>query len=158
MSYVDSREAARMVIPAIWAANMNGNPGEPAAMHWPVLDFGPEHLLPSVAQVRQLEEDQLWHLENILLDFIPALRRRLGESFPPPPAVLPIPLHRTEQYPLPAMHIDESSLDGTIDVMDTIFRKTLNLSDEDIRKHGLFICAGDQLSISLLDKVSRPSI
>ncbi|KAI1783591.1 hypothetical protein LXA43DRAFT_320644 [Ganoderma leucocontextum] len=120
----------------------------------PVLDFGPQDLLPTAIQVQQLECDQLWHLEDILLDFYPALRARLGDALPEGPNVLAIPLHKTEQYPLPAMHIDESSLAGTIDVMDTIIRKTLKLSEAEVRKHGLFICAGDQLSVSLLDKAS----
>jgi hypothetical protein len=52
------------------------------------------------------------------------------------------------------MHIDESSLDGTIDVFSTIFAKTLQMTAEDIKRHGIVICAGDQLSASLFDKVS----
>jgi len=51
------------------------------------------------------------------------------------------------------MHLDESSLDGTLSVLDSILRSTLNLTEEDIQKHGLILCAGDQLSLSLLDKV-----
>jgi len=64
-----------------------------------------------------------------------------------------IPVHMTEQYPLPAMHIDESSLEGTLNVLSTIFRTSLNLTEEDVKRHGLVICAGDQLSLSLLNKV-----
>ena len=57
------------------------------------------------------------------------------------------------------MHIDESSLEGTLlegtlGVMNTIFRSTLELLEDDVKKHGLIICAGDQLSLALLDKVS----
>ena len=37
--------------------------------------------------------------------------------------------------------------------MDTIFRSTLELMEDDIETHRLVICAGDQLSLSLLDKV-----
>jgi len=40
-----------------------------------------------------------------------------------------IPVHKTEQYPLPAMHIDESTLEGTLGVMSTIFRSTLDLAE-----------------------------
>ncbi|KAJ7855257.1 hypothetical protein B0H14DRAFT_2579397 [Mycena olivaceomarginata] len=34
---------------------------------------------------------------------------------------------------LPAMQIDESSLDGTIDVFSTIFRTALKITEDDIR-------------------------
>lgn len=54
------------------------------------------------------------------------------------------------------MHIDESSLEGTLSVMDTIFQSTLELTEDDVKTHGLVICAGDQLSLSLLDKVYIP--
>lgn len=51
------------------------------------------------------------------------------------------------------MHINESSLEGTLNVLSTIFQTSLNLTEEDVKNHGLIICAGDQLSLSLLDKV-----
>ena len=51
------------------------------------------------------------------------------------------------------MHVDESSLEGTSGVMSTTFRSTLELGEDDIKKHGLVICPGDQLSLALLDKV-----
>src|ERR1700685_146070 len=34
----------------------------------PVLKFGPEDLLPTAAQVQQVEAAQLWHIEDILFD------------------------------------------------------------------------------------------
>jgi len=121
----------------------------------PVLVFGPEDFLPSPEQVLQVESTELWHIEDILYDSFPNLRFRFKNDFPPaPPTILQIPLHKTEQYPLPAMHIDESSLDGTLQVLNTIFCDTLKMTAEDLEKHGLMFCAGDQLSISLLDKVS----
>jgi hypothetical protein len=82
-----------------------------------------------------------------------ALLKRLASSILPPPSAQQIPVHKTEQYPLPAMYIDESTLEGTLGVMSTIFRRTLELAEDDIKKHGLVICAGDQLSLALLDKV-----
>jgi hypothetical protein len=119
----------------------------------PVLAFGPEDLLPSLEQVQQLEAAKLWHIEDILYESFPKLRKRLADDIPPPVSVQPIPLHKTEQYPLPAMHIDESSLEGTLKVLNTIFCDTLKMSAEDLKKHSLVFCASDQLSISLLDKV-----
>ena len=51
------------------------------------------------------------------------------------------------------MHIDESSLEGTLSVLNTIFCDLLKLTEDDIKKHGIVIYAGDQLSLLLLNKV-----
>ena len=119
----------------------------------PILDFGPKDLLPSLEQVQQVEAAQLWHIEDLLYESFPSLRKKFANNIPPPPNIQSIPLHKTEQYPLPAMHVDESSLEGTLKVLNTIFCDTLKMSAEDLQKHGLVFCAGDQLTISLLDKV-----
>jgi len=44
----------------------------------------------------------------------------LKDKILPAPMVLQMPVHKPEQYPLPAMHIDESSLEGTLGVLDKI--------------------------------------
>ncbi|KAF9470993.1 hypothetical protein BDN70DRAFT_901681 [Pholiota conissans] len=51
------------------------------------------------------------------------------------------------------MRIDESSLHGTL-YLSTIFRDSLQLTEDDIKRRGVVICAGDHLSLSLLNKVS----
>jgi hypothetical protein len=117
-----------------------------------ILKFGPEDLLPTREEAQRVQAGQLWHIMDILFDMFPSLRKRLASSISPPPSVHQIPVHQTKQYPLPAMHIDESSLEGTLGVMDAIFRSTLELTEDDVKTHGLVICAGDQLSLSLLDK------
>lgn len=120
----------------------------------PVLDFKRHSdILPPLDVVKELEASELWHIEDILFDAFPELRKRFGTAIGPPPSVRSIPLHKTEQYPLPTMHIDESSLDGTIEVFETIFGRVLKMTDEDLQKIGIILCAGDQLSCSLLDKV-----
>jgi len=129
-------------------------PLKPKCTHrHPILKFGPEDLLPSHEEAQCIQASQLWHIKDILYDAFPALRKCLKSSIVPPPSVQQIPVHKTEQYPLPAMHIDKSSLEGTLGVMNTIFQSTSKLSEGDIKKHGLVICAGDQLSLALLDKV-----
>jgi len=52
------------------------------------------------------------------------------------------------------MHIDELSLNGTLEVLNTIFCDTLKMTADDLEKHSVVFCTGEQLSISLLDKVS----
>lgn len=121
--------------------------------HLHAMDFGPMDTLPSPSQVKEIEESQLWHICDILLDKFPALRKKFAKNISPPPSVLPIPVHKSKQYPLPAMHIDESSIDGALEVIDTIVTKSLKMTSDDIKKHGIIFCAGDQLTVSLLNKV-----
>jgi hypothetical protein len=127
----------------------------PRRSRLPVLEFSSQiDLLPTLEDVQNLEALQRYHIEEILLDAYPVLRTRFRDSISGPPSILSIPVHTTSQYPAPAMPIDESSLDGTIDVFSTIFRNTLKLTGQDIERHGVVICAGDQLSASLFDKAS----
>ena len=121
----------------------------------PVLEFGPEDLLPSIIQVQQLETAQLWHIEDILFEAFPDLRKHFKAEIEVLPTVLKIPVHKMEQYQLLAIHIDESSLEGTLEVLNTIICDALKLSTDGLEKHGIILCAGDQLSISLLNKVSH---
>jgi hypothetical protein len=51
------------------------------------------------------------------------------------------------------MHIDESSIDGTIGVIHMVLFDTLKLSEEELHKHGIIFCGRDQLTVSLTDKV-----
>jgi hypothetical protein len=51
------------------------------------------------------------------------------------------------------MHIDKLSLEEMLSVLNTIFCNSLRLTKNDIKKHGIVIYAGDQLSLFLLDKV-----
>lgn len=103
--------------------------------------------------MRRVEDGQLWHIQDILYDAFPDLRDRFRHGTEAAPSVYQIPLHKTKQYPLPAMHIDESSLDGTLEVLDTIVTRHLKFTAEDLQKHGILICAGDQLSKLLVDKL-----
>lgn len=122
-----------------------------------LLTFSPSNIIPDLATAQRVEKAQLWHIQDILYDAFPELRSRLKSKILPPPSVDCIQVHKTEQYPLPAMKIDESTLEGTIEVVDTIIRQSLKLTPDDIKKHGLIICAGDQLTLSLLDKVVNNS-
>ncbi|KAH9484746.1 hypothetical protein JR316_0001646 [Psilocybe cubensis] len=126
----------------------------PRLRHVLELDIKAEDLLPSAEEALRVQQAQIWHISDILYDAFPDLRKRIAKTIPPFPSVLQIPLHKTEQYPLPAMHIDESSLDGTLQVFNSILKDSLKLTEEELKAHGLIICAGDQLSLSLLDKVS----
>ncbi|KAF9473608.1 hypothetical protein BDN70DRAFT_937306 [Pholiota conissans] len=112
------------------------------------------NLLPSRETTMRIEDRRLWHIQDILYDAFPALRKRFKADIPPVPTVEQISLHQTKQYPLPATHIDKSSLEGTLHVLNTIFQQSLQLTEDDIKRHGIILCAGDQLLIYLLHKVS----
>ncbi|KLO05473.1 hypothetical protein SCHPADRAFT_862359, partial [Schizopora paradoxa] len=112
-----------------------------------------EDVRPTAEQIRNLEAAHRWHIIDILFDMYPDLRKRLGKDHETP-SVLNIPVHKSTQFPLPAMKLDESSIDGTISVLERILLDVLQMDEELIRKHGTIICAGDQLTVSLLDKVS----
>ncbi|KAF8879786.1 hypothetical protein CPB85DRAFT_1234405 [Mucidula mucida] len=111
----------------------------------------PEQAMISPEDAVKLEECSLWQLKKIALDVIAGLGH-LKKSFRECPEVIKIALHKTEQYPLPAMHEDESSIDGTIRVYLTIL-KQLGVTNEEIRAHGLIFADGDLLTASLIDKI-----
>ena len=51
--------------------------------------------------------------------------------------------------------INESTIDGTLDIIDHIFVRTLKLSEDKVKAHGPFLSAGDQLTIALTDIVCK---
>ncbi|KAJ7808983.1 hypothetical protein B0H14DRAFT_3760274 [Mycena olivaceomarginata] len=127
----------------------------PRRSRLPVLEFSSQiDLLPTLEDVQNLEALQRYHIKEILLDAYPVLRTRFRDSISGPPSILSIPVHTTSPYPAPAMPIDESSLDGTIDVFSTIFRNTLKLTGQDIERHGV-VAASRRDDVDLLDNLSR---
>lgn len=118
-----------------------------------ILDIKPELTLPKVNEIQELRRNLLWRIKHTLLNYSERLDRKYRKELGPPPSVLQIPVHQTKQYPLPAMHIDESSLDGTLEVIETIISKHLGMSNEDLVKHGIVFGHGDNLTIELIDKV-----
>lgn len=57
----------------------------PRTRHTPILNFDASDLLPSFEAAIRVQEGQLWHIQDILFDAFPDLRRRLAESIPLPP-------------------------------------------------------------------------
>ncbi|KAL0061283.1 hypothetical protein AAF712_011901 [Marasmius tenuissimus] len=71
----------------------------------------------------------------------------LKANFPtsPPVETEQIEVHQTQHYPLPAMHEDESTIDGTLKVIETLLEK-LEVTEDDLKKHGLIFADGDLLT------------
>lgn len=117
-----------------------------------VVDWTPDDVLPTPTNAEQLSRCCLWQIKRLALENIANLAH-IKKAFEECPEVDPIAVHLTEQYPLPAMHEDESSIEGTIRVYVRILRN-LGMTNEDLRAHGLMFDDGDLLTDSLIDKVN----
>ncbi|KAJ7845679.1 hypothetical protein B0H13DRAFT_1647196, partial [Mycena leptocephala] len=117
----------------------------------PIVDWDIHDVLPSPLNVEQLGKCCLWQLKRLAFENIKNLEH-LREAFEDCPEVDPIAVHQTVQYPLPAMHEDESSIEGTIRIYMQILRN-LGVTDDDLRAHGLMFDDGDLLTDSLVDKI-----
>ncbi|KAJ7135486.1 hypothetical protein C8R43DRAFT_956002 [Mycena crocata] len=80
----------------------------------PVLDWSPEDTLPSAESAAQLSDSCFWQMKRLALEHIPGVSDELKKSLGECPEVNQIPLHTSNQHPLPAMQDDESTLDGTL--------------------------------------------
>ncbi|KAJ7442936.1 hypothetical protein B0H11DRAFT_2162974 [Mycena galericulata] len=115
---------------------------EPRTTRKPVIDFDPMDTLPSVEHIIQSRNSSLWHVRRVLLDRFPKLGAKFRDD------------HGDVPLPTPAMKIDESSLDGTMEVIDTIITRTLQFTEAGMRAHGVMFNGGDLLSLNLTDKLS----
>ncbi|KAJ6550500.1 hypothetical protein B0H10DRAFT_2379996 [Mycena sp. CBHHK59/15] len=125
---------------------------EPRTNRRPVFDFEPMDTLPTVEHIIQARQSSLWHVRRIFLEHFPTLAAKFKADLGDVPVIRAIPLHQSEHLPTPAMKIDESSLDGTIDVIDTTVTRTLQLTAAGMRAHGVMFAGGDLLSLNLTDK------
>ncbi|KAJ7643193.1 hypothetical protein B0H17DRAFT_1216237 [Mycena rosella] len=117
----------------------------------PVLDWTSDDVLPSPERATQLSDSCFWQLKHMALEHIPGVLPELKKQLRECPEVNQIPLHKTPQYPMPAMKLDESTLDGTSEVRETIFH-SIGMGDEEIKAHGLVGEDGDLLTDGLKDK------
>ncbi|KAJ6575846.1 hypothetical protein B0H10DRAFT_1837543 [Mycena sp. CBHHK59/15] len=118
----------------------------------PVLDWTPDDVLPSPESAAQLSESCFWQLKRMALDHIPGVRDDMKKQLGDCPEVYQIPLHKTPQLPVPAMKIDESTLDGTGEVRAAIYGN-IGLGDEELEVHGLVMEDGDLMTHGLKDKL-----
>jgi hypothetical protein len=123
----------------------------PRTSTFPVVDWNYHEVLPSPSNAEELTRCCIWQLKRLAFENIASLAD-LRLAFEECPEVDPIAVHTTPTFPLPAMHEDESSIDGTIRVYVQILRH-LGMSNEDLRAHGLMFHDGDLLTDSLIDKV-----
>jgi hypothetical protein len=120
----------------------------------PYFEFSESDLRPSPKQMADLEAAMIWHIRDMFLTLYPALRESLGDSIPALPETDCITPHKTEFYILPATNKDESTLEGTMDFLEEVFHTHLKFGEEDIKRHGIIMGAGDLLSNLLAEKVT----
>ncbi|KAJ7435655.1 hypothetical protein B0H11DRAFT_2366685 [Mycena galericulata] len=118
----------------------------------PVLDWSPEDVLPSPESAAQFSSSCFWELKRMALEHVPGVSEELRNSLGDCPEVYQIPLHKTPQYPLPAMKEDESTLEGTLEVY---FRNldVMGMGDKELEAHGLMFDDGDLLTDALKEKI-----
>ncbi|KAJ7607150.1 hypothetical protein FB45DRAFT_993941 [Roridomyces roridus] len=115
------------------------------------LDWTAEDALPSAEDAATLDRCLRWQVKKIALKHIEQLHRLL-KQLGPCPEIDQILVHLTEQFPFAAMHLDESSLEGTIKVIQAIL-KQLEVTAEELKAHGLIFMNGDLLTVNLFHTV-----
>ncbi|KAJ7184705.1 hypothetical protein C8R46DRAFT_1186051 [Mycena filopes] len=118
----------------------------------PVLDWTPDDVLSSPECAAQLSANCFWQLKRLALEHIPDVSDTLKQSLGECPEVNQIPLHKWEQYPLPAMKEDESTLEGTLTVYFKNL-KVLGIGDKEFETHGLKFDDDDLLTDALKEKL-----
>ncbi|KAJ3492391.1 hypothetical protein NLI96_g67 [Meripilus lineatus] len=104
------------------------------------------------------------HLENTVLriiiqyggDRFLRFLPHLQESALPTP--LQIPIHKTTIHPLPSMEIDESSVQGNAEVLNTMFKETDSNYGKPVFAKNIKIIWGDQLSMAHVRSVKNTRI
>ncbi|KAF8157762.1 hypothetical protein K438DRAFT_2073769, partial [Mycena galopus ATCC 62051] len=118
----------------------------------PVLDWTAEDTLPSRQNADELSRCCFWQLKCLALEHIPGITVELKKLLGACPEIYQIPLHQTKQYPLPAMNLDKSSLEGTLEVYLNILRN-MGVDNAALEAHGLMFDDGDLLTDSLKEKI-----
>ncbi|KAG0316530.1 hypothetical protein BG000_004836 [Podila horticola] len=110
-----------------------------------------EDLQSNQEQNRHLASTYRFHLAEVL-------RRRVDPSFANPiakPVKNELPVERTEAYPLPSMHIDQSTAEGNRDILDHIMVNVLELGEDWFENQARVIIAGDQLTLARVRLIMR---
>ncbi|KAI8356222.1 hypothetical protein B0O80DRAFT_384940 [Mortierella sp. GBAus27b] len=70
------------------------------------------------------------------------------------PSMQPLKPEKTEAYPLPAMKIDQSTVEGNVDIIETLMKSVLKLDPKEF-SDDMIIVAGDQLTVSRVGSAKR---
>ncbi|KAG0010826.1 hypothetical protein BGZ81_002531, partial [Podila clonocystis] len=108
-------------------------------------------LFPTTVQSEHLKDTFRYHLTEVLQKRLANLPRN---PFPVP-VKRKLNVERTEAYPLPSMHIDQSTVEGNRDILDEIM-KSLELNPDlwfdDLTR---MVIAGDQLTLARIRSIAK---
>ncbi|KAJ7750116.1 hypothetical protein DFH07DRAFT_869149 [Mycena maculata] len=110
-------------------------------------------VLPSPESAAQLSSSCFWQMKRMAAEHVPNVSDEVQNSLGECPEVYQIPLHKSDQYPLPAMHEDELTLEGTLKVYFANL-DVMGLDDEALEAHSLMFDDGDLLTDALKEKTS----
>lgn len=116
-TFENGTTATLIVLYGVWRGELELELLEPRTNRKPVFDFEPMDTLPTVEHIIQTRQSALWHVRRIFLERFPTLTAKFKADLGDVPVIRAIPVHQSEHLPTPAMKIDESSLDGTIELL-----------------------------------------
>jgi hypothetical protein len=103
------------------------------------------------------DEDSCEHIqvfsENALIDVLARSSKAYEVCRRDPPTLRPLTPAKTITHPLPSMQINQASVVGNLEVLDTIMEKTLRLRQEWFDNDRKILVAGDQLTVSRVSTV-----
>ncbi|KAG0216207.1 hypothetical protein BGX31_000652 [Mortierella sp. GBA43] len=108
-------------------------------------------ILPDERSNSHLQNVFRFHLVNVLQRHY-STYERCSVSVP---SVRPPKPETTEAYPLPAMKIDQSTVDGNVEIIETVMKSVLKLDPNDFSDDMMIIVAGDQLTVSRIESAKR---
>ncbi|ORZ08231.1 hypothetical protein BCR41DRAFT_326119, partial [Lobosporangium transversale] len=110
-------------------------------------------LVPTAGNQRHFEDSYRFHVKGILQRYL----SRFEGCSNPAPISNRIATTKTATYPLPAMKIDESTIEGNKSIIDTVMHKKLCIQTEWFRDNYQIIIAGDLFTVSRIRSLKRYS-
>ncbi|KAF9176923.1 hypothetical protein BGZ51_009411 [Haplosporangium sp. Z 767] len=138
----DSGTTATIIISTIHAEEESGRSG---ARHLCLAD-----LMPSKDNDIHLRNAFRFHLIDVLRRCVPVF----SECAISAPTKKLLPIEKTATFPMPSMRIDQSTIEGNKDVIETIMEEALGLPQEWFNGRRILI-AGDQLTVNRIRSLKQ---
>ncbi|KAF9555720.1 hypothetical protein EC968_008657, partial [Mortierella alpina] len=123
---------------------------EVEALEAPCKRIRPKDMLPSFMQDCERRKAYCFHLIDVLQRRVKAFK----DYTPMPLLIQPLPVKATVMYPLPLMHINQATVEGNKDILETIMDKELQIPEDWFEGRRILI-AGDQLTTIRIHTLKR---
>ncbi|KAF9148167.1 hypothetical protein BGX20_006430, partial [Mortierella sp. AD010] len=104
-----------------------------------------ENFLPTPAGIAHFRNAYKYHLIEVLRRYCKSSKRFKNSA----PVINKLPVKKTTTYPLSTLRIDESTVEGNRDVLETVMEKVLDLPKEWFNGKQMIV-AGDQMTVARL--------